>query len=147
MAGRSALEGRRYELSLWGGMKACGRREATLMWRNRVVYLYRVAQLVFVVGTGNVSCIWRMVSRAGRCSFEARAHLKPVGAVASTVGVRADRRVLPAALSASHLFAAKGANIVYCSSRLSIYSLADGSMSRKLFAKLPFQHCSGCGAC
>lgn len=92
-------------------------------------------------------CIWHTVARAGRCSFAASAHSKPVGAVASTVGFRADCRVLPAALSASHLFSAKGANIVCCCNRLLIYGLDDNSISRKLFAKLPLQHCSGCGAC
>lgn len=41
---------KKHELGGWGGYKACGRREGTLMWRNRVVYFYRIAQLVVVVG-------------------------------------------------------------------------------------------------
>ena len=41
---------KKHELGGWGGYKACGRREGTLMWRNRVVYFYRMAQLVVVVG-------------------------------------------------------------------------------------------------
>ncbi len=42
---------KKHELGGWGGYKACGRREGTLMWRNRVVYFYRMAQLVVVVGS------------------------------------------------------------------------------------------------
>jgi len=53
--GRAALATARHELSLWGGIKACGRREATLMWRNRVVYLYRLAQLVFVAAVAGTT--------------------------------------------------------------------------------------------
>ncbi len=36
LTGKAALVHKRFELSLGGAFKACMRRDATLMWRNRV---------------------------------------------------------------------------------------------------------------
>ena len=46
--GRAALVHKKHALSLWRSLKACMRRETTLMSRHRVVYLYRILQMLIV---------------------------------------------------------------------------------------------------